>query len=38
MLTQGLAPDPKCKLDISSFLTLPPDLLGLQNFVKVIPY
>ena len=37
MLTQGLAPDPKCKLDISSFLTLP-DLLGLQNFVKVIPY
>ena len=23
MLTQGLAPDPKCKLIISSFLTLP---------------
>ena len=23
MLTQGLAPDPKCKLNISSFLTLP---------------
>ena len=23
MLTQGPAPDPKCKLNISSFLTLP---------------
>ena len=23
MLTQGPAPDPKCKLSISSFLTLP---------------
>ena len=23
MLTQGLTPDPKCKLNISSFLTLP---------------
>ena len=23
MLTQGHAPDPKCKLNISSFLTLP---------------
>ena len=23
MLTQGLAPDPKCELNITSFLTLP---------------
>ena len=23
MLTQGLAPDPKCNLNISSFITLP---------------
>ena len=23
MLTQGTAPDPKCKLNVSSFLTLP---------------
>ena len=26
MLTQGTAPDPKCKLNISSFLTLPHSL------------
>ena len=26
MLTQGLAPDPKCELNITSFLTLPQPL------------
>ena len=29
MLTQGSAPDPKCKLNISSFITLPHSLVCL---------
>ena len=33
MLTQGPAPDPKCKLIISSFLTLP-HLLDCLNFTR----
>ena len=33
MLTQGHAPDPKCKLIISSFLTLP-HLLDCLNFTR----
>ena len=42
MLTQGPAPDPKCKLNFSSFLTLPhssesPDsVCGIQFFVSCV--
>ena len=39
MLTQGPAPDPKCKLNISSFLTLPhfsDCLICTRNSVSII--
>ena len=38
MLTQGPAPDPKCKLNISSFLTLPhpSDCLICANDIMMI--
>ena len=39
MLTQGLAPDPKCKLNISSFLTLPhllDCLICTRNYVSIV--
>ena len=41
MLTQGPAPDPKCKLNILSFLTLPHLLDGLictRNSVSIYSY
>ena len=39
MLTQGPAPDPKCKLNISSFLTLPhllDCLICTRNSVSIV--
>ena len=39
MLTQGPAPDPKCKLNFSSFLTLPHLLVCLiciRNSVSIV--
>ena len=39
MLTQGPTPDPKCKLNISSFLTLPhllDRLVCTRNFISIV--
>ena len=39
MLTQGPTPDPKCKLNISSFLTLPhllDFLISTRNSISIV--
>ena len=39
MLTQGLVPDPKCKLNISTFLTLPhlsDCLICTRNYMSIV--
>ena len=36
MLTQGPASDPKCKLNISSFVTLPDCLICTKNSVSIV--
>ena len=41
MLTQGLTPDPKCKLNISSFLTLPhllDSLICTRNSMSIVVF